>query len=220
MNKTRLTPTAPGLYAAAASVRSTNRGVKMPNPTGKGTTGINKQPVDSLEVFAPAPGYGNGSGVCGDFVGDAKHHGGADKAVYAFAREELDYWAECLGAPLADGQFGENLTTEGIAWSRVLINQRLAVGTAVLEVSDWLGHKGWVKTFAGRQDAGAYLRVIQPGTITAGNTITFLPAPNHGVTMGQAFAAAMGDRAAMQAVVEAGCYPPFYHDRLLAKLGR
>ena len=230
MNKTRLSPTAPGLYTASASVRSTNLGAEMPNPTGKGTTGINKQPVDSLEVFAPAPGYGNGSGVRGDFVGDAKHHGGADKAVYAFAREELDYWAERLGAPLADGQFGENLTTEGITWSRVLINQRLAVGTAVLEVSvprqpcrtfaDWLGQKGWVKTFTERQDAGAYLRVIQPGTVTAGDTITFLPAPDHGVTMGQAFAAAMGDRAAMQAVVEAGCYPPFYHDRLLAKLGR
>lgn len=91
MNKTRLSPTAPGLYTASASVRSTSLGAEMPNPTGKGTTGINKQPVDSLEVFAPAPGYGNGSGVRGDFVGDAKHHGGADKAVYAFAREELDY---------------------------------------------------------------------------------------------------------------------------------
>ncbi|MFC6352540.1 hypothetical protein ACFP6B_01335 [Rothia nasimurium] len=141
MTETHPAPTFTGLSLAGARVRSTNRRAEMPSPTGKGTTGINKQPVASLEVFAPAPGYGNGSGVSGDFVGDAKHH------------------------------------------------------------------------------AGAYLRVFQPGTITAGDTITFLPAPDHGVTMGQAFAAAMGDRAAMQAVVEAGCYPPFYHDRLLAKLG-
>lgn len=230
MNKSRLTPTVPGLSAAVASVLSTNLGTKMPNPTGRGATGINKQSVGSLDVFAPAPGYGNGSGVIGDFVGDTKHHGGADKAVYAFAREELDYWSERLGRPLGNGQFGENLTTSGIVWAQVLVNQRLAVGSAVLEVSvprqpcrtfaDWLGQKGWVKTFTERQDAGAYLRVIEPGTITAGDTITFLPAPDHEVTMGQAFAAAMGDRAAMQAVVETGYYPPFYHDRLLAKLGR
>lgn len=57
-------------------VRSTNRGAEMPSPTGKGTVGINKQPVASLEVFAPAPGYGSGSGVSGDFMGDAEHHGG------------------------------------------------------------------------------------------------------------------------------------------------
>ena len=60
----------------------------------------------------PGPKHGGlGSGVEGDFLGDTRHHGGDYQAVYAFAREELDWWADALGRELPNGMFGENLTT-------------------------------------------------------------------------------------------------------------
>lgn len=209
-------------------IQSTNLARPQRDPGGADRiSGIDKRPVPVIDVFAPGPDYGDGSGVKGDSIGDVEHHGGADKAVYAFAREELDYWQERLGRTLLDGCFGENLTTTGIVWKDVQINQRVAVGTAVLEVSvprtpcrtfaGWMGEKGWVKTFAGRGDAGAYLRVIAPGTIRAGDEVEFVGDPGHGFTMGDAVAAKMGDKELAGQAVEKRLFPPLLHERL-AKL--
>ena len=86
-------------------------------PKGR-PTGIGKQPVDVITVADPGPKRvedGSGvSGVEGDHIGDGRHHGGSDQAVYAFAREELDAWAAALGRELPSGIFGENLTTSGL----------------------------------------------------------------------------------------------------------
>lgn len=193
-------------------------------------TGIHKVAVDSLDVFVPGPNYGDGSGVAGDFVGDSKHHGGAEKAVYLYAREELDYWGEQARTSYPNGMFGENVTTAGISWSEVLVNQRFSVGSAVLEVSsprqpcrtfaDWLGLQGWVKTFAQHGDCGAYARVIEPGTIKPGDGFTFHEGPGHGITMGMVFAAVMGNLEVAKKVVEAHCLRPHYHDALVARLSR
>src|SRR5699024_1628390 len=119
-----------------ARVISTNIAVPCDNAAGTySRTGINKQPAESISVFAPGPHYGDGSGVEGDFIGDDQHHGGAHKAVYAFSREELDFWQQELGRELIDGSFGENLTTQGINLGNLVINQRVRIGNAVLEVS-------------------------------------------------------------------------------------
>src|SRR5690348_13236719 len=98
------------------SVLSLNVGTPQPNSAKKvGTTGIGKTPVESVAVRAPGPKHGGlGSGLVGDFLGDTRHHGGDTQAVYAFAREELDWWAEELGRDLPNGMFGENLTTAGL----------------------------------------------------------------------------------------------------------
>ena len=102
------------------------------------TTGIDKHPVDALEVAAPGPNYGDGSGVSGDFVGDSDFHGGAHKAVYAYAREELDFWETELARPLRSGMFGENLTTSGVVLrdlARVLLQdlRDLVIGPGALD---------------------------------------------------------------------------------------
>ncbi|GGH63467.1 MOSC domain-containing protein [Rothia aerolata] len=206
-------------------VLSTNIAAPFPCPTGEDRlTGICKQPRAVLEVFIPGPNYGDGPGVRGDVVGDTKHHGGADKAVYAFAREELDYWGKLNGSPYTNGTFGENLTTKGISWSEVVINQRVEIGTALLEVSvprqpcrtfaEWLGQKGWVKTFTAHGDCGAYLRVVEPGEIRPGDELIFRTPPAHGITMGEAFAAKMGDKELARKVYEAACLPKHHHDQL------
>lgn len=185
------------------------------------TTGIDKHPVDALEVAAPGPNYGDGSGVSGDFVGDSDFHGGAHKAVYAYAREELDYWEGKLGCPLRNGSFGDNLTTSGVVLRDLLINQQVRVGSALLQVSvprtpcgtfaEWLGERGWVKTWSDRGDCGAYFRVLEPGRIAAGDALEFVGRPDHDVTMGMAFRAKLGDVDLARHVVEVHCLPDIHH---------
>jgi MOSC domain-containing protein YiiM len=166
-----------------------------------GVTGIDKRPVSGpVEVRAPGRKGVGGSGLVGDQVCDLRHHGGDDQAVYAYAREDLDNWAAELGRPLASGTFGENLTTTGLDVSAALIGERWRIGEqVVLEVAEpripcrnfagWLGERGWVKTFTERTVPGAYLRVIQPGSIRAGDAVTVVHRPDHDVTIGLTFRA-------------------------------
>src|SRR4051794_25881594 len=74
---------------------------------GIGRTAMDKQPVTR-------PVRADRLGLEGDAVGDTKYHGGLDQAVYAFAREDLDWWEAELGREIRNGQFAENLTTQGI----------------------------------------------------------------------------------------------------------
>ena len=207
-------------------ILSTNVAVAQPDPGGaQRVSGIDKRPQPSIDVDIPGPSYGDGSGVAGDTVGDSAHHGGAQKAVYAFAREELDFWQCELGRELPNGSFGENLTTEGLDLAGILINQRLHIGSAVLEVSvvrqpcrtfaGWLGERGWVKRFSERGHCGAYLRVIEPGCIAAGDAVELVGRPGHSIDMLTAFRAAQGDKVAARRVVDAGCLPSMYHERLV-----
>lgn len=213
-------------------VRSTNVARPKRDPSGRyRRTGIDKRPVTGVEVSAPGPSYGDGSGVAGDHVGDVKHHGGAQKAVYAFAREELDWWEGHLGRGLPDGWFGENLTTEGLDLEALLLGQRLRVGQeVVLEVSvprtpcaTFAAHMqepAWARRFTERGRCGVYLRVAVPGPVAPGDDVELLSPPEHDVDMRTAFAAAMGDDEAARRVVEAACLPAMYHDRLAQRIGR
>ena len=206
-------------------VISTNVAVRRPDPSGRHEfSGIDKKPQDFIDLAPPGPHYGDGSGVQGDVIGDTQHHGGNDKAVYAYSREELDYWQSELSRPLASGGFGENLTTRGIDLSALLINQRVCIGTAVLEVSvprqpcatfaGWLGERGWLKRWTARGDCGTYLRIMSPGRIRPGDAIELDNPPSHGITMRMAFAAKMGDRALARRVIDAGCLPAHQQNSL------
>ncbi|PFG27628.1 MOSC domain-containing protein [Corynebacterium renale] len=207
-------------------VLSTNIG--QPRPSGVpryAMTGIDKRPQPYVQVSAPGPEYGDGSGVLHDVVGDSQCHGGEQKAVYAFAREELDYWESILGRSLPNGVFGENLTTEGIDLSRLVINQQVQIGEVLLEVSvprspcakfaAWVQHPGWLKKFTAHGDCGAYFRVVSPGVIRPADPIVLREAPDHGITMAEAFAAKMGNKEIARKVVAAHCLPGHHHEGLL-----
>ena len=94
----------------------------------EGRTGIDKRPVSGEIRF-------ENEGVFGDSVIDRNHHGGYDQAVYAYAREDSDWWQQEIGRELNNGAFGENLTTEGIDVNESLIGERWQIGTVLLEVS-------------------------------------------------------------------------------------
>ena len=148
-------------------------------------------------------------GVAGDQVSDTRHHGGPDQAVYAFAREELDWWAEQLADELRDGEFGENLTTSGLDVDGAELGERWRIGTVLLEVAlvrtpcndfkGWMGESGydpraWVKRFTAEARPGPYLRVLETGTIEAGAPIDVVHRPGHGVTIRDMFVALNTDR--------------------------
>ncbi|MET7470049.1 MOSC domain-containing protein [Micromonospora sp. NPDC005686] len=183
-------------------VISVNVGRPQPNPWKEtGTTGIDKRPVDGrVPVTAPGPKGTGAVGLAGDRVYDLAHHGGADQAVYAYAREDLDHWEAELGRPLADGSFGENLTTSGLDVNGALIGERWRIGPdLVLEVScpripcgtfqGWLGEQGWIKRFTEAVRPGAYLRVITPGSVGAGDPVEVVHRPGHDVTVALVFRA-------------------------------
>ncbi|GII55012.1 sulfurase [Planotetraspora thailandica] len=150
----------------------------------------------------------HGNGLEGDERADVAHHGHPDQAVYAYAREDHDWWQAQLGRDLHDGAFGENLTTSGADLTGALIGERWRVGTAVLEVTaprvpcatfrGWMGEKGWVKRFTQAGRPGAYFRVIEEGELGAGDAIEVLDRPAASVTIGEAFAAYHGDQDALR----------------------
>jgi MOSC domain-containing protein YiiM len=170
---------------------------------GIGRTSIDKRPVDGV-VTARA------LGLDGDEISDTRHHGGTDQAVYAFAREELDWWQGELGRPIRDGQFGENLTTSGLEVDGAEVGEHWAIGTALFEVAsvripcndfkNWQRVNGyddtaWVRRFTARQRCGAYLRVLTEGEVGAGDAVRVVHRPGHGVTVSTMFRALTTDRA-------------------------
>ncbi|WP_431042735.1 MOSC domain-containing protein [Streptomyces sp. P1-3] len=183
-------------------------------------TGIDKRPVTRpVAVAAPGPKGTAGSGVAGDTVGDLRHHGGDDQAVYAFAREDLDGWEKALGRELPNGVFGENLTTLGVDVNGALIGERWRIGRAVvLEVATaripcrtfagWLGERGWMKRFTQAAAPGAYLRVVEPGEIQAGDPVEIVHRPDHEVTVSFLFRALTTERTLLPRVLAAGSALP------------
>lgn len=192
---------------------SVNAGVARPLRTKSGLTGIDKRPVAGpVGVSAPEPGH---SGVECDSICDTRNHGGPGQAVYAFAREDLDWWAERLGRALPNGTFGENLTTVGIDVTGARLGEQWRVGErAILAVTGpripcstfaaWMDTRGWLKAFTARARPGAYLRVVSPGHVQERDPIEVVHRPRHDVDVGLCFRALTRERALLPRLLEAG----------------
>jgi MOSC domain-containing protein YiiM len=134
-----------------------------------------------------------GVNLAGDDQADRGAHGGYDKAVYAYAVEDARWWEEKIGRPFANGEFGENLTTEGIAVNDALIGERWRVGTALLEVAEprvpcWrlgvrMNDPRFVGVFTQALRPGAYLRILEEGDIGAGDEIRVVGEPSTDLTV-------------------------------------
>ena len=196
-----------------------------------GETAIDKRPVAAIEVRDPGPKRGGlGSGVLGDDVVSRKHHGGSRQAVYAVAREELDWWGAELGRDLRDGMFGENVTTTGLDVDGAVVGERWRIGSAVLEVTGpripcatfgaWMAERGWVRRFTERGRTGAYLAVIEPGVLSAGDVVEVVGRPDHGITVPEVFGAFMGDDELAARVLAAGMLGADEHRDLERRLTR
>jgi MOSC domain-containing protein YiiM len=188
---------------------------KASRHTDTGITGIDKRPsAEPVQIQDPGPRSGL-SGLAGDAIGDPRSHGGTDQAIYAYAREDLDVWQQELGRPLPGGVFGENLTTSGLDINDARIGERWKVGDGcVLEVTSpripcrtfagWLEEQQWVRRFTERGAPGAYLRVIEPGRVRAGDEITVVHRPAHDVSIVMMFRAMTTEKSLQPQLVVAG----------------
>lgn len=172
-------------------------------------TGIDKRPLPGPVAIEP-------EGVVGDKQYYATH-GGENQAIYAYDRAEARRWAAELGREIPPGTFGENFAVDGMPVTDAVIGERWLVGGesgVVLEVTGprrpcqtfqaWMGEPHWVKRFTAQGDVGAYLRVLRPGTVRAGDPIEVLDRPAHGVTVREVFYAADTEPERLRRLLEQG----------------
>ncbi|MDA0164000.1 MOSC domain-containing protein [Solirubrobacter ginsenosidimutans] len=190
-----------------ASLVSVNVGTPRQISTRRG------QAMLSAIVKEPVLGRVRVAGVnlAGDDQADRSVHGGPDKAVYAYAREDIDWWEEISGAELPNGVFGENLTTLGVDVSGSIIGERWALGSVVLEVCQprlpcsklgiRFGDLRMVKAFAKASRPGAYMRIIQEGDLGVGDEVTIVSRPDHGITLAMTADAVLKDPALVPKVL-------------------
>ena len=191
----------------------------LPTPHGTGKTGIGKHPVTwPVPVSDPGPkrrGHPRPNGLAGDIVCATVHHGGTDQAVYAYAREDLDWWERELGYELPPGRFGENLTTRGLDLTGTLVGERWRIGGSVVlqatspripcaTFAHRMGEPQWVRRFTARGATGTYLRVVTPGKVRAGDRIEVTRRPGHTVTIGRSFRALTTEPELLPSLLEAG----------------
>jgi len=176
------------------------------------TTAIWKHPVKGRIAI-------RGVNLDGDDQADREVHGGKDKAVYAYAREDYDAWRDGHGVHAVPGLFGENLTVEGIDLTHALVGERWEVGSALLEVAQprlpcfklgiRMGDAGFPKRFQAERRMGAYLRIIREGDVGAGDAITVVARPEHGVTLAD-MVAALHDPSKADALARVRGLPAFW----------
>ena len=144
---------------------------------------IDKRPVrDAVEVGI--------NGIVGDEQGDLRVHGGPDKAIHHYPIDHYAAWQADIGAQPVLAQpsaFGENVSTTGITEADICVGDRLRAGSVMLEVSQlrqpcWkLNDRFNTRDMARRvQHAGRtgwYYRVLEGGTLRAGDTLEWLERP-------------------------------------------
>jgi MOSC domain-containing protein YiiM len=180
-----------------------------------GRSAIDKRPVAGRVAVRSL-------GVDADEQAEWPAHGGPDKAVYCYAREDARWWAGELDRPMPPGCFGENLSTAGLEVTGAEIGERWRIGTVLLEVAQpripcrtlagFWQLPDLVKRFTAVGRPGAYLRVIQEGDLAAGDPIEVVERPGHGVTIGVAFRAKSGQRELVRFLLDAPELPADWHE--------
>jgi ferredoxin-NADP reductase/MOSC domain-containing protein YiiM/ferredoxin len=123
--------------------------------------------------------------IDGDGQGDLGGHGGEQRAVFVYQVDSYRYWERELGRrDLAHGQFGENLTVEGLGDGEVCIGDRYQIGSAVFEVTQprvtcyrvgiSMNDPRIPALLVSHRRPGFYFRVLEEGDVQAGDAISKL----------------------------------------------
>ena len=155
------------------------------------TTGIFKTPQQGeLSIGA--------YGLQGDTIVHKKVHGGKDQAIYLYSAADYAWWSAQLGQPIPPGMFGENLTITDFHSGTLRVGDRLKINDEVLleitaprvpcaQFAAKMSDSGFGKKFVSARRPGAYARVLVPGTISQGCTITWLPTEQDYATIDEIF---------------------------------
>jgi ferredoxin-NADP reductase/MOSC domain-containing protein YiiM len=138
-------------------------------------TGAWKYPVDG-------PAMVRRLNIDGDGQGDLAGHGGEMRAVLVYQAQSYEHWRRYFGRDdLGDGQFGENLTVDGLPDDQVCIGDRYRIGEAEFEVTQprvtcyrvgmRLGEPEMASLLVAHRRPGFYMRVIREGHVQAGDEI-------------------------------------------------
>ena len=138
-------------------------------------TGVFKDPVSG-------PRRVRKLNVDGDGQGDLGGHGGEQRAVFVYQLQSYRYWERELGrSDFVHGQFGENLTVEGLSDDEVCIGDRYRIGTAVFEVTQprvtcyrvglRMNDPRIPALLVSHRRPGFYFRVLEEGDVEAGDEI-------------------------------------------------
>lgn len=147
-------------------------------------------------------------GLAGDEQADRTVHGGVDKAIHHYPADHYDWWRGQLGdAPLLDapGAFGENVSTLGLDEQTVCLGDRFRLGSALIEVSQarqpcWkldhrFGVKGVMAKVVTSRRTGWYYRVLEAGTVQAGDRLILEDRPFADWPLASLFALLVGGEA-------------------------
>jgi MOSC domain-containing protein YiiM len=169
-------------------------------------TAIGKRPVAGDVAVNPL-------GLEGDEQADLTVHGGLSKAVYAYPSEHLPFWqtvraqarVAAWDEPVPPGLLGENLLLAGVREQELWVGDRVLLPRCTLVVSEprlpcfkfgaAMGFAQAATLMAQSGFCGAYLAVLDPGVLAAGEPFTLQPGPRD-VSLRELFRARMAARSA------------------------
>ena len=156
-----------------------------------GMTGHFKKPVDGAVQIGPL-------GLDGDAICDLDNHGGPEQAVYIFGDVDRHWWARELDRDVPPGYFGENLLISDLETGPLGLGDILTIGDVTLQITapripcaTYAAHIGSgqaIKQFYAAGRPGAYARVLQPGSVSAGMALTHTPHDGDHVTVAETMA--------------------------------
>jgi MOSC domain-containing protein YiiM len=163
-----------------------------------------------------------GVNIDGDEQADRRVHGGEYKAIYAYGRDDFDWWSRELGRKLDAGAFGENLTVGGMQVSSALVGERWKIGSVVLEVTQprfpcyklatKMEDSHFVQRFAAAGRPGAYLRIVEEGEMGAGDMVEVVHRPDHEMTMREMSHIYLEDHDSAVRLLGLPGLPPHWHE--------
>ena len=117
-------------------------------------------------------------GIEGDQVAQP-YHGSPDAAICVHLADHYRFWKQAIGIDLEPGAVGENLTLRGLGEDEIYVGDVVRIGRCVLQVSGprvpcanlarHIGRTDWVKLTIRENRTGFYMRVLEPGTLQAGD---------------------------------------------------
>src|SRR5450755_1336568 len=134
--------------------------------------------------------------IDGDGQGDLAGHGGEQRAVFVYQIESYQYWKEQLSRDdFQYGQFGENLTVQGLADDQVCIGDQYRIGGAVFEVTQprvtcyrvgiRLDDPRIPALLVSHHRPGFYFRVLGEGAVRAGDEVVKIASGPEGMTVAE-----------------------------------
>ena len=161
------------------------------------TTSIFKSPVEGEVQVAKFD-------LVGDVQSDLTVHGGVHKAVYVYPHEHYAYWMEQGIKPLTMGNFGENLTVEGLLEGDIHIGDELEIGSARFAITQprlpcyklqvRFNRPEMTKIFWHSRRFGFYLKVTREGSLAADAPINIVKRDPNAVSVADLIALYTGDR--------------------------